>query len=341
VKVDVLLDMDDGLDTVASRVRRWEDAGVDGVWTNETAHDPLLPLAVAATGTASATLGTAVTVAFARSPMTLAYTADDLQRASSGRLLLGLGSQVRPHVLRRFSMPWGRPVAQMREYVQALRAIWSSWHTGAPLRFRGEFYQHMLMTPVFTPPPHPFGPPPILLAAVGASMTRLAGELGDGLIVHPFSTARYLREVTLPALHEGLARTGRPRADVEVVHPGFVLVLTGGPDDDARLAAVRARIAFYGSTPAYRPVLDLHGWGALADDLNRLSLTSDPQRWEAMASLVDDDVLAAFAAVGDLRSVAAQLDERYRGLVDRVALAPDTCSDPAALSLLVDAVHAG
>lgn len=341
MKVDVLLDMEAPLDAVVPLVRGLEDAGVDGVWSSETAHDPLLPLAVAATGTASATLGTAITVAFARSPMALAYTANDIQRAAAGRLVLGLGSQVRPHIARRFSMPWGRPVPQMREYLGALRAIWHSWNTGAPLRFEGEYYKHTLMTPVFSPQPNPFGPPRIVLAAVGPAMTRLAGQAADGLILHPFSTDRYLREVTLPAFAGGLDHAGRPRTDVEVVTMGFVVVRQQGLDDDPRVAAVRRQIAFYGSTPAYRSVLDLHGWGPLADELNRLSLTPDPQRWDAMARLIDDDVLSAFAVIGDLPTVARELNRRFRGVVDRIALAPDAVADPSALPLLVDAVHAG
>lgn len=341
MKVDVLLQMDGRLDTVAAQVRRLEDSGVDGVWSSETAHDPLLPLAVAATGTATASLGTAITVAFARSPMTLAYTANDIQQASGGRLVLGLGSQVRPHIARRFSMPWGKPVPQMREYVQALRAIWRSWNEGSPLRFEGEYYRHTLMTPVFSPPVNPFGPPPIVLAAVGPAMTRLAGQVADGLIVHPFSTERYLREVTLPAFEAGLERAGRARSQVEVVHPGFVVVRSAAADDDRRIDAVRRQIAFYGSTPAYRSVLDLHGWGDLADQLNRLSLSPDPERWDTMAGLIDDQVVSAFAVIGDLATVARELTRRYRGAVDRVALLPDACLDPSALPLLVDAVHAG
>jgi probable F420-dependent oxidoreductase len=341
VKVDVLLDMDGRLDTVVTHVRRLEDAGVDGVWSSETARDPLLPLAVAATGTASATLGTAITVAFARSPMTLAYTANDIQQASGGRLVLGLGSQVRPHITRRFSMPWGKPVPQMREFVGALRAIWRSWNEQVPLRFEGEYYRHSLMTPVFSPPANPFGPPPIVLAAVGPAMTRLAGEVADGLLIHPFSTERYLREVTLPAFEAGLERADRPRRQVEVVHPGFVVVRSSTADDEPRISAVRRQIAFYGSTPAYRSVLDLHGWGDLADELNRLSLSPDPDRWDTMAGLVDDQVFSAFAVIGDLPAVARELSRRYRGAVDRVALTPDACTDPSGLPLLVDAVHAG
>ena len=341
MKVDVLLAMDGRLDAVTDSVRRLEDAGVDGVWTSETARDPLLPLAVAAVGTGAVQLGTAITVAFARSPMTLAYTANDIQLASAGRLVLGLGSQVRPHIMRRFSMPWGRPVAQMREYVQALQAIWRAWNEQTPLRFDGEYYRHTLMTPMFSPAPNPFGPPRIVLAAVGAAMTRLTGQVADGLLVHPFSTERYLREVTLPALQEGLDRAGRSRSQVEVVQPGFVVVCSGGAEDTTRIQAVRQQVAFYGSTPAYRPVLELHGWADLADALNRLSLSGDPDRWQAMGDLVDDDVLATFAVIGDLPTVARELRRRYRLLVDRVALAPDTCTDPTALPLLVDAIHAG
>src|ERR1700744_6574837 len=233
--------------------RRLEAAGYDGAWTAEVKHDPFLPLGVAAAATARVSRGTAIAVAFARSPMTTAYVATDLQAASRGRFILGLGSQIKAHITRRFSMPWGRPAPQMREYILALRAIWSSWNEGAPLDFQGEYYQHTLMTALFRPEPNPYGPPRVFLAAVGAAMTRVAGEVTDGLVVHGFTTERYLREVTLPALAEGAARAGRSRDDVEVTCPGFVVIDDGSDAVAARIAATRRQIAFYGSTPAYRP----------------------------------------------------------------------------------------
>jgi probable F420-dependent oxidoreductase len=317
MKVDTSLDSGTWA-ALPDEARRLEAAGYDGAWTAEVKHDPFLPLGVAAAATSRISLGTAIAVAFARSPMTTAYVANDLQAASHGRFILGLGSQVKAHITRRFSMPWGRPAPQMREYILALRAIWADWNEGSPLGLRGEYYQHTLMTAMFRPEPHSYGPPPVFLAAVGAAMTRVAGEVADGLVVHGFTTERYLREVTLPALAEGAARAGRSRHDIEVTCPGFVVVDDGGSDVGARVTAVRRQIAFYGSTPAYRPVLALHGWGELADRLHELSVTSDEGRWAAMGELIDDEVLGAFAVIGRPQDAGAELKRRYGDIVDRV-----------------------
>jgi probable F420-dependent oxidoreductase len=312
--------------------RGLEEAGYDGAWTAEVSHDPFLPLGVAAAATSRISLGTSIAVAFARSPMNTAYLANDLQAASQGRFILGLGSQIKAHITRRFSMPWGRPAPQMREYILALRAIWAAWNEGQPLDVQGEYYQHTLMTAMFRPEPHPYGPPRVFLAAVGAAMTRVAGEVTDGIVVHGFTTERYLREVTLPALAEGAARAGRSRDDLEVTCPGFV-VIDDGDDVAAQITAVRRQIAFYGSTPAYRPVLALHGWGELADRLHALSVTSDEGRWAAMGDLIDDEVLNTFAVIGPPQDAGAELKRRYGDIVDRVtvpraaALAPDQVRD--------------
>jgi probable F420-dependent oxidoreductase len=312
--------------------RGLEEAGYDGAWTAEVSHDPFLPLGVAAAATSRISLGTSIAVAFARSPMNTAYLANDLQAASQGRFILGLGSQIKAHITRRFSMPWGRPAPQMREYILALRAIWAAWNEGQPLDFHGEYYQHTLMTAMFRPEPHPYGPPRVFLAAVGAAMTRVAGEVTDGIVVHGFTTERYLREITLPALAEGAARAGRSRDDLEVTCPGFV-VIDDGDDVAAQITAVRRQIAFYGSTPAYRPVLALHGWGELADRLHALSVTSDEGRWAAMGDLIDDEVLNTFAVIGPPQDAGAELKRRYGDIVDRVtvpraaALAPDQVRD--------------
>ena len=311
--------------------RRLEAAGYDGAWTAEVSHDPFLPLVVAAGATERLSLGTAIAVAFARSPMNTAYIANDLQAASRGRFILGLGSQVRAHVTRRFSMPWGRPAPQMREYIGALRAIWAAWNEGRPLDVRGEYYQHTLMTAMFRPAPNPYGPPRVFLAAVGTAMTRVAGEMADGIVVHGFTTERYLREVTLPALAEGAARAGRSRDDIEVTCPGFVVLDDGGADVAARVTAVRRQIAFYGSTPAYRPVLALHGWGELADRLHALSVTSDEGRWAAMGDLIGDDVLGAFAVIGRPQDAGAELKRRYGDVADRVTVPGASSLPPAQL----------
>src|SRR6202035_1997731 len=230
---------------VIEEARRHEKAGYDGLWSSESAHDPFLPLVRAAEHTERIELGTAIAVAFARSPMQLAYTAHDLQAYSDGRFVLGLGSQIKPHIERRFGMPWSHPAARMPEFVMALRAIWSAWNDGTKLDFRGDFYQHTLMTPFFSPPPAPGGAPRVFLAAVGEAMTTVAGEVADGLLVHAFSTERYLREVTLPALGRGLAAAGRSRADAEVSL--LLMIATGRTEEEmARaVAATRQQIAFY------------------------------------------------------------------------------------------------
>ncbi|MFJ8819962.1 TIGR03617 family F420-dependent LLM class oxidoreductase [Amycolatopsis thermoflava] len=313
-------------------MRRAERDGFDGVWTTEVKHDPFLPLALGATVTERVTLGTAIAVAFARNPMTVAQTANDLQELSGGRLLLGLGTQIKTHVTRRFSMPWSQPAARMREFVLALRAIWDSWQTGARLNFRGEFYTHTVMTPMFTPPPHPYGPPKVLLAGVGEGMTRAAGEVADGFLCHGFTTERYLREVTVPAL-----RSGRSSLDgFELV--GSPMVVTGRTDAEiaAALAGTRRQIAFYGSTPAYRGVLELHDRGELGDELHRLSRRGE---WERMGTLVDDELLAAIAVVGKPDEVAAEVRRRYGDLFTRATLYLPYEAEPGLVAEVAAAVR--
>jgi probable F420-dependent oxidoreductase len=304
-----------------------ERQGYDACWTGEINHDPFFPLLLAAEHTSRLELGTSIAVAFARNPMTVANVGWDLQTYSQGRFMLGLGTQIKPHIEKRFSMPWSRPVARMREFVLALHAIWSAWNDGTKLRFEGEFYTHKLMTPMFTPEPQPFSAPKIFIAAVGEAMTDMCGEVADGLLAHAFTTRRYLHEVTLPAVERGLERSGRSRNDFQVACPLFVV--TGGDDDelDAASAGVRKQIAFYGSTPAYRKVLALHGWGDVADELHRLSLQGE---WDAMATLIDDEILDAFAVVATIDKLAAAVKDRCDGVIDRVmpsfprTLSPDT-----------------
>jgi probable F420-dependent oxidoreductase len=301
---------------VPARVRDLEELGYDGAISVDTNHDPFLPLALAAEHSRRVELVTAVAIALARSPMTVAYTAHDLQVLARGRLVLGLGSQVKAHVEKRFSMPWSAPAPRLREYVRALRAIWRAWDEGEPLQFRGEHYRHVLMTPMFSPPPSPFGPPRVFLGALGDGMCEVAGEVADGVLLHPFGTARYLRERQLPAVTRGLVRGGRERATFEVGISPFVVT---GPDEATMAAmrdAVRLQIAFYGSTPAYRSVLELHGWGAAQDDLNGLARRG---RWAEMAGVVTDEMLAAFAVEAPLDRLAPALGERYAGLADRMS----------------------
>ena len=301
-------------DRIAEQAKKAEASGYDGVWSAETSHDPFLPIAVGAAATDKLEFGTGITVAFARNPMTLAVVANDLQLLTKGRFMLGMGSQIKPHITKRFSMPWSHPAPRMRELILAIRAIWKTWETGEKLEFRGEFYTHTLMTPFFNPGPNPHGNPKILLAGVGEVMTAVAGEVGDGFLVHAFTTERYLRERSLPALERGAAKAGKTRADLTVSYPGFVVTGTSDRETEKADQAVRQQIAFYGSTPAYRPVLELHGWGDLQPELNTLSKRGE---WVKMGELITDEVLEAFAVVAPLDKVASEVRSRFGTLVDR------------------------
>jgi probable F420-dependent oxidoreductase len=315
MRVDAALDAT--LAQVPARIRELEELGFDAAITTETSHDPFLPLLLAAEHSRRIELMTSIVVAFARSPMTTAIAAHDLQAYSGGRFLLGLGSQIKPHVTKRFSMPWSHPAARMREYVLALRAIWACWYRGEPLEFRGEFYTHTLMTPFFTPTDTEHGAPKVVVAAVGPLMTEAAAEVADGMIAHGFTTRAYLERVSLPAIERGLAKGGRRRADFQLCYPAFLV--TGRDEEElasARLA-VRRQIAFYGSTPAYRGVLETHGWGELQDELNALSKRG---LWEEMGERIDDEVLREFATVAEPDRLADALLVRWGGLVDRVAI---------------------
>lgn len=303
------------LGRVAEVARAHEAAGYDGCWTGEINNDPFLPLLLAAEHTSTLEVGTSIAVAFARNPMTVAQTAWDLQAYSRGRFLLGLGTQIQPHIEKRFGMPWSHPVRRMAEFVAALREIWRCWRTGDRLRFEGEFYNHTLMTPMFTPAPSGQPDPTIFIAAVGEAMTQACGEAADGLLAHAFTTRRYLDEVTIPALQRGLDRAGRQRTQFQVSGPVFVVTGRDEGEMTAAAAAYRKQIAFYASTPAYRRVLDLHGWGDLQPELRRLSLAG---AWDAMADLVDDEMLGAFAVVAPIDKVAAALAHRCDGVLDRV-----------------------
>ncbi len=309
---------------VPAKARELEAQGFDGIVTAEMSTDPFFPLLLAAEHTERVELMTSIAVAFARSPMNLAYLANDLQSYSKGRFILGLGSQIAPHVTKRFSMPWSHPAARMRELIQAMRAIWACWHRGEKLDFRGEFYTHTLMTPMFTPAPHPYGAPRVVLAAVGPRMTEVAGEVADGMLVHGFTTERYLREVTLPALERGFAKGGRARRDFQVCCPAFIVTGRDEAEWQASRTAVTRQIAFYGSTPAYRGVLELHGWGALQSELNALSKRGE---WVAMGERIGDEVLEAFAIVAEPKDVVPALRRRFAGAVDRLLCAFPFLSD--------------
>jgi probable F420-dependent oxidoreductase len=313
------------LSQTAATARDAEAAGYDGAWVAETAHDPFMPMAIAAEHTERLELGTGIAVAFARNPMNLANLADDLQRYSEGRFILGLGSQIKPHITKRFSMEWSHPAARMRELVSAMHAIWDTWQDGTKLDFRGDFYTHTLMTPFFDPGPNPHGRPKVFLAAVGELMTEVVGEVCDGLLCHAFTTEAYLREVTLPALERGAAKAGRSLEDIEISGPAFVVTGTNEEEMAAAAVGVRKQIAFYGSTPAYRGVLERHGWGELQTELNGLSKQG---RWDDMGTLIDDDVLDTFAIVAEPEQIAPRMQERYGDVVDRISFYIPHRSDP-------------
>jgi probable F420-dependent oxidoreductase len=315
VKVDAPLTTVQLLDVpeVAAHI---EAAGYDGLYSFDSAHDPFLPLLLAAEHTERLDLTTAVAIAFARSPMTLAQVAYDLQLASHGRFNLGLGTQIKPHIEKRFSMPWSKPVERMRELVLAIRAIWASWHEGERLAFQGEFYRHTLMTPFFNPGPSPYGLPRILLGGVGPRMTEVAGEVADGFMVHPFTTEKFMRETTVPALERGLAASNRERDDFEIAFPLMVIVADDEQQLEAGRTSMRPRLAFYGSTPAYRIVLDAHGWGDLQSELNRLSKDGD---WATMSTLITDDIVDAFVVQGQPEEIGPLVRKRYGDIVQRVS----------------------
>ncbi|MEM7407791.1 MAG: TIGR03617 family F420-dependent LLM class oxidoreductase [Pseudomonadota bacterium] len=314
MKVDAVLTSD--LDQAGAEARELEEMGYAGVKSVETAHDPFLPLLPAAQQTTSLELMTGIAVAFARSPMTIANVGHDLNAVAKGRLIVGLGSQIRPHIQKRYSMPWSAPAARMREFVLAMRAIWACWHEGKPLEFLGRFYTHTLMTPFFTPTNTRYGAPKVYMAAVGPLMTEAAGEVADGMLVHGFTTEKYLRETTLPALERGFAKSGRRREDFEIVYPVFSI--TGRDEHELKAAETKMRqqVAFYGSTPAYKGVLDSIGAGELQPELNQMSKQG---RWEAMGELIDDSVLDAFAVRGDAAGLAQQIKARYGDIADRTA----------------------
>ena len=312
----------------ATAARDVEAAGYSGAWTAETSHDPFLPLVLAAEHTERLELGTSIAVAFARNPMLLANIGWDLQAYSQGRFMLGLGSQIKPHITKRFSMEWSHPAPRMREMIMAIRAIWDTWENGTPLAFRGDFYTHTLMTPFFTPERADlagFGTPKIFLAGVGELMTEVAGEVCDGFICHGFTTEKYLREVTMPALQRGRAKAGKSMAGFEIVGPSFVV--TGNTEEELNTAkaGTRQQIAFYGSTPAYKGVLDLHGWGGLHDEMNAMSKRG---KWVDMGDLVDDEVLNTFAVVGEPEQLAPELLRRYGDVIQRISFYAPYKSDP-------------
>lgn len=323
---------------VSAEIRRIELAGYDGVLTQENRHDPFLPLGVAAVNSERLQLGTGIAISFARSPMVMANLCWDLQVASQGRFVLGIGPQVKGHNERRFSVPWSAPAPRMKEYIQALRAIWHSWKTGEALAFEGEHYTFTLMTPNFTPEPMSYQAPPVTMAAVGPVSLRIAGEVADGVRLHGFCTPKYLENVIWPQLQTGLERGGRLRENLQISGGGFVI--TGATDEEVNKLVdfYRSRIAFYGSTRAYWPVLEQHDLLELGEKLNYMSKNN---QWQAMSAEVSDEVLQLFAAIGRHDQIVAEIESQFGGLVDSVMdsasydmpgnLPPDVIQDIQAL----------
>jgi probable F420-dependent oxidoreductase len=330
LKIDVMLS--NSVVEAVERAQALSRTGVDGVFSFENAHDLFFPL-VAAAPVCSLDLMTNVAIAFPRSPMHLAHASYDLHLLSQGRFRLGLGTQVRAHVEKRFGATWGKPVRQMREWVLATRAILESWQDGTRVDFRGEYTTHTLMTPAFNPGPNPYGIPKILVGALGQRMNEMAAEVADGILVMPFNSERHMHERTWPAIGRGLATAGRERDDLEVT--AEVIVGVGRSDEELEQAkGVRFLLGFYGSTPAYKPVLDVEGWGDLQPELNALSKQG---RWNDMTALITDEMVHTLAVHGTPDQVAAEIVRRY-GDCDRIcAYFPGY---PAGDDLIADFVRA-
>ena len=301
---------------VGAMAAQLEEAGFDGAYTFEGQSDPFISVAAAAMNTQKMELMTSIAVAFARNPMNLAYLGNDLQNLSNGRFVLGLGAQIKAHIERRFSMPWSKPASRMREMVLAIKTIWDCWQTGERLKFEGEFYNHSLMPPMFSPGPNAFGAPRIFIAGVGPIMTEVAAEVGDGYFLHPFNTAKSMNELSLAAIDRGLAKAGKAREGYEV---SAQVVTATGLDEESLQAAIssaKSQIAFYASTPAYLPVLKCHGWEDLHVEANRFTKEG---KWMEMADLIDDDMLNTFAVVGTPAEVAQKIATRFKGKVERIS----------------------
>jgi probable F420-dependent oxidoreductase len=331
MKIDMVLSA--GLDGVAEQARRLHAIGFDGAYTQEANSDVTFPLLLAAQA-APIDIYTNVAIAFPRSPMHLAYAAFDLQRVSAGRFALGIGSQIRPHIEKRFSARFGNPVAHLAELVQALHAIFRCFHDGERLDFRGEYYTHTLMTPTFIPQPLGCDPPPIWVGALGPRMTHMAAEVADGVLIHPFNSERFLRSVTMPRVEAGLATSGRNRRDFTVGIDVMACVYRDEAERTVAEAGCRTNLAFYASTPSYRVTLDAHGWGDLQPELNRMTKTG---RWAEMPQLIDDALLDTLCVRGTPAEAGRALRRRYTGIADRVSLSVPYRIAPETLAELVTA----
>ena len=334
MKVSYYLNTSD-LKGIPEEARHAESLGYDGLCTDETAHDPFFPLLLAATTTSKVTLNTRVAIAFPRSPMVVAYAAMDLQNFSGGRFSVGLGTQVKGHIERRFSTEWGSPGPRLREYVQSLHAIWDNWQDGKKLDYHGEFYKFSLMTPFFSPGASPVGAPPVYVSALNPYNCRVAGEVCQGIALHPITTAKYLTEVIKPNLAKGAQIAGRNPDEIALAGSGFVIT---GPDQktiEGKKEAVRRQIAFYFSTRTYFPVLEVHGFQEVGQKLHELSLKGE---WTQMAALISDEMLNTFAVIGPHDEVAGRIKERYGGLLDELSLntGPDSQMDEGVMPAIIE-----
>jgi probable F420-dependent oxidoreductase len=312
-------------DAPEDEIRRLEAKGYAGAFTYEGPHDPFFPLLLASRASQTIDLYTAVAIGFARNPMILANIGWDLQALSKGRFMLGLGTQIKPHIEKRFGMPWSKPAIRMKEMVLAIKEIWRCWEADERLDYRGEIYQHTLMTPMFNPGPAEYGLPPIFLAGVGPRMTEVSGEVADGFLTHPFSTAKSFEELTLASLDRGLEKAGRVAMDLEISLQ--IMICTGVTDEEIERSreSTKQQIAFYGSTPAYRPVLECHGWGELQPELNAMTKLG---KWGEMNGLISDELIDEIAVCAPIGEVAKKVRERCLGRADRVSLVAHWTRDP-------------
>ena len=326
------------LGEAAAEARRLADIGYDGVYSLEGSWDPFYPLVMASEHAPALDIATGIAVAFPRNPMHLAYQAWDLQKFSKGRFLLGIGSQVKAHIEKRFGVAFSPPAARMREYILALKAIFDCWQNGAPLDFRGDYFHHTLMTPMFNPGPLDCPPPPVLLGALGPRMTEVAGEVADGLIVHPFNSMPFLEDHALPAVQRGLARAERARDDF--ILQVNAIVITGETQEARAVAAesVRSLLGFYASTPAYRPPMEAVGYGDLQPELNRLSKEG---RWDELGSYIDQAFLDAFTTSGTPDEISGRLLEKYGGFTDRLAIYAPYQAPDAMWASIISGLKAG
>lgn len=327
-----------GIGDAAERAKLLQEMGYDGAYTLEGNSDPFYPLLLAAEHAPGLDIITSIAVAFPRNPMHLAYQAWDLQTFSKGHFYLGLGSQIRPHIEKRFGTEFSKPAARMRELILAMKAIFRCWHDGERLDFRGEFYTHTLMTPIFNPGPNAFGKPPIMMGALGPKMTEVAGEVSDGIFIHPFNSMPFVLEKALPALDRGLALGKRTRDDIEISLAA--MILTGKTEEEYKAAevAIKNLLGFYGSTPAYKPPMEAVGLGDLQEELNALSKQG---KWVEMGERVDDSFLDAFCVRGEPDTIADQLIDRYKGIPDRLSVYAPYASDPSIWPAILEKTKEG